>query len=71
MITYRKQKGARIKKRFMWMECNNSKVYWNLDLKTWTLEREHGKYDLSSSLRCNSIKAFKRRLKKAPKGVKI
>ena len=71
MITYKKQKESRLSKRFLWMECDNYKYYWNIDLKEWVHKPKHGEDNLTFSLRCDSIKAFKRRLKNTPKGVEF
>ena len=63
-------KGTRFKKGFLGFEADNRDWMFNCDLKKWEQEMDH-KYGYSSHRPCNSIKAFRRMLKTAPKGVKF
>ena len=52
-------------------EAVNCEWAWNYDLRIWTQEIEGGKYRYSSHAPCKSVRAFRRMLKKAPKGVEF
>jgi hypothetical protein len=58
-----------IKKRFLWMESVCGNWAWNTGLKKWVKEES----DIESTifLDCNSLKAFRRRLKNTPKGIEF
>lgn len=64
-------KGNRLKSQMTDFEAVTCDWMWNHDLKEWTQELEIGKYRYSSHRPCKSVRAFRRMLKTAPKGVKF
>ena len=65
-IKYDAQKGNRIKHTFIGM--TNFDGYWWIDsLREW--RKESNGLDCSSHCDCNSVRAFRRRLKEATKGI--
>lgn len=64
-------KGNRLNSQMTGFEAVNCDWIWNYDLKEWTQELESGKYGYSSHRPCKSVKAFRRMLKTAPKGVEF
>ncbi len=55
---------------FLWMESVDNKWRWNTDKKQWINSNSSDK-DTTVFLDCKTLKAFKRRLRKAPKGVQF
>lgn len=70
-LKYQASKGTRIKKsRFFGMTPIDTNWEYNLDLKRWENKRSLI-HELQSYQDCNSVRAFRRKLKKAPKGIKF
>ena len=44
-------------------------VWYNLDMKEWQKNPDMGKYYFSSHQPCHSVRAFRRKLKRCPKGM--
>lgn len=70
-LRYEQNKGNRLNSQMDGFEAINCEWAWNYDLRKWTQEIESGKYRYSSHAPCKSVKAFRRMLKKAPKGIKF
>lgn len=70
-LKYEASKGARLKSQMTGFESVNWDWMWNYKLKEWTQELESLKYGYSSHRPCKSVKAFRRMLKTAPKGVEF
>ena len=68
-LKYNKQKGLRIKYKFMGFQTY-SDLWYNDTLSRWE-NPEWGKYSYSNTEPCRSVKAFRRKLKKCPKGVEF
>lgn len=70
-LKYQAKKRTRINHSFIGITPESVGYWYNLDKKIWECNPEHGLYRYSKAQRCNSIKAFRRKLKKAPKGVRF
>ena len=81
-LKYQKSKPFRVNNQFFSMDARYCDWWWCYDLNKWIhnddielRENSYGKlyckYSISSDLYCHSIRAFRRRLKKAPKGVEF
>lgn len=70
-LRYEQNKGNRLNSQMDGFEAVNCEWVWNYDLRKWTQEIESGKYGYSSHAPCKSVKAFRRMLKKAPKGIEF
>lgn len=69
-LKYESVKRSRIKSRFFGLTTNTD--YWfDHGLQRWVLPSEKSGNDLSNYQHCNSVRAFRRRLKNAPKGVEF
>lgn len=69
-IQFEAQKGKRIKHNFFGFEAVYSDWNWNITLNRWELNTEEG-YSYTTHRPCRSVKAFKRLLHNAPKGVEF
>ena len=70
-LKYELQKGFRIKTRMRGFADDDMFEYmWNLTTQQWSLEIDRN-YGYSGWRPCKSVKAFRRMLKTAPKGVKF
>lgn len=69
-LTYIRKKGERVKYQFMGFTTFDEGWWFNKDLNKWQ-KREHiaESASFSSHQECRTVKAFRRKLKKAPKGV--
>ena len=70
-IKYNAQKGTRINYRFMGFTTFENGWWFNHNTNRWEQNPEAGEKGYSSHQNCRSVKAFRRKLKKAPKGVKF
>jgi hypothetical protein len=70
-LKYEAIKGQRINYMFCGITTFENGWWYNIDLKKWELNPKHGLYNRSSHQPCRSLKAFKRKLKKLPKGVEF
>ena len=69
-MRYEAQKRSRIKHTFMGITTYESIWWWDDDNKEWNNKTEEMKH-FSSHCECNSVRAFRRRLKKCPKGIEF
>ena len=70
-IKYQAEKLKRINHGFMGFKCLERGWWHNHDLNRWEENPKHGEYNYGTHKPCNSVKAFRRLLKKAPKGLKF
>lgn len=70
-LKYDQPKGARVKYGFFGYTTLEQGWCYNLSLKRWEYNPEFGKYHYSTHAPAKSVKAFRRSLKSAPKGVKF
>lgn len=70
-LRYEQSKGNRLNSQMYGFESVNCDLMWNCELMVFTQEIEIGKYSYSSHAPCKSVRAFRRMLKKAPKGVEF
>lgn len=70
-LKYEAQKRTRIKYRFIGFTTFEQGWWHNHDLNKWEFNPHHGKYNYGSHEPCRSVMAFRRKLKKAPKGVEF
>jgi hypothetical protein len=68
-MRYQAQKRSRIKHTFIGMTTYES-IWWDDDAKKWSEKYDEMKR-FSSHCDCNSVRAFRRRLKKCPKSVEF
>ena len=68
-LKYTAQKRTRIKYNCMGMTTFENGWWYNTDLQAWFYNPEHGTSNFSSHQPCRSVRAFRRKLKLAPKGV--
>lgn len=68
-LKYEAEKNARIKYGFLGMTTFKEGWWYNDDLKQWEFGPKFGTYIYSTHQPCRTVKAFKRKLKKAPKGI--
>ena len=71
-LRYQAKKGSRVNSRFLHVKASAGSLIWYCDFgKRW----EHDTCDEidwhSTTQKCNSIRAFRRKLKKAPYGVEF
>jgi hypothetical protein len=70
-LKYEARKGTRINYRFMGITTFEQWWWYNRDFDKWEFTAQLGKGDYTTCQRCRSVKAFRRKLKKAPKGVEF
>lgn len=66
-LIYPQKKGERIKSQMNGIECFKN-IVWDFELKVWVEITSEGNL-FSSHAPCKSVRAFRRMLKNAPKGV--
>lgn len=64
-------RGSRLKSQMIGFQSKNGNWWWNYNLKCWTQELNGNKYWYSTHRQCKSVRAFRRMLKTAPKGVEF
>ena len=70
-LKYEEQKGFRINYKFMGFSTHEQGWWFSNNSNKWEKNPEAGENGYSSHQDCKSMKAFRRKLKKAPKGVKF
>lgn len=70
-LKYEAQKGFRVNYKFMGFTTHESGWWFNYNTEIWEKNPEAGEKGYSSHQSCKSMKAFRRKLKKAPKGVEF
>jgi hypothetical protein len=70
-IKHNKRKHAKINYGFVGFEAVKDHYWYNLTTKTWGYSPKVGDGLYSTIRRCNSVRAFRRMLKSAPKGVEF
>jgi len=70
-LKYNAQNRTRINYRFIGFTTFESGWWFNYNTNRWEQNPKAGDKGYSSHQSCRSVKAFKRKLKKAPKGVKF
>ena len=70
-LKYKAQKRTRINYRFMGFTTFENGWWFNYNTNRWEQNPKAGEKGYSSYQSCRSVKAFRRKLKKAPKGVKF
>ena len=70
-LKYQKSKGQRVKHRFLGMTTFQDFWMWDRGAKKWITDLHLRQGDCSSHCDCNSIRAFRRRLKTAPENVEF
>lgn len=63
------KKGFRVKYKFLGMTTFEDGWYFSYDTNSWQFYPSATAKGYSSHQRCNSVRAFRRKLKSAPKGV--
>jgi hypothetical protein len=70
-LKYEAKKRTRINYRFTGYTTFENGWWYNHDLNKWELNLQHGTHNYGSHAGCRSVKAFRRKLKSAPKGVEF
>jgi hypothetical protein len=70
-LKFEEKKGNRIKSRFFGMSADQIGLWFNVSKKNWSCIDYKDICEYSSDQTCRSVRAFRRRLKKAPFGVKF
>jgi hypothetical protein len=70
-LKYNAQNRTRINYRFMGFTTFENGWWFNHNTNSWQQNPKAGEKGYSSHQNCRSVKAFRRKLKKAPKGVKF
>lgn len=70
-LKYSKPKRQRIKNNFLWITDIDRNYYFDLSKNKWVKIFETKENKITSNRNCRSVRAFRRRLKKMPKGVKF
>ena len=67
-IKYEKPKGSRIKRYFIGIETKNTELWWDCDKRKWFygIENKDPESTVSNHVPCNTVRAFRRHLKKHP-----
>ena len=65
------RKGIRINYQFMGITTFENGWWYNENLKQWEHNPNMGKYQYSTHQPCRTKRAFRRKIKKAPQGVKF
>lgn len=71
MIKYKAKKGTRINYKFIGVTTFESGWWFDYNTNQWEHNPKSGLKGYSSHQNCKTVKAFKRKLKKAPKGVEF
>lgn len=69
-LKYQAKKGNRVKYRFMGMTTYDD-VWFNNNTNRWEQNPKIGENEYCSHQSCRSVRAFRRKLKKAPNGFKF
>lgn len=64
-LKYEKPKGQRIKRYGLGIHLRTSNLWYNNNLKRWEIPK-FGKYEYSNYVRCKTVRAFRRHLRKNP-----
>jgi len=70
-VKFQARNRTRFKKRFMGITTFEIGMWFNYNTNRWEKNPKAGEKGFSSHQDCKSVKAFKRKLKKAPKGVEF
>lgn len=70
-LKYEAKKRTRIKYRFLGMTTYNLGWWFNYNSNKWEYYPSAGEKGCSTHQQCNSVRAFRRKLKKAPIGVEF
>ena len=70
-VKYEAKKRTRINYCFMGFTTFESGWWFNYNTNKWEQNPKAGEKGYSSHQECNSVKAFRRKLKKAPRGVEF
>lgn len=70
-LKYKIRRRLRINSRFVWMKSLDFDWWYNEDLNKWEFKPDKRKGYHRQHQDCQTMKAFRRKLKKAPKGVKF